>query len=33
MWARLVIFPSLSRYKPGQSPGFQAKPEPEHHYS
>jgi hypothetical protein len=26
MWARLAIFQSLSRYKPGQRPGFQAKP-------
>ena len=30
-WARLMNFQGRSRYKPGQRPGFQAKPEPAHH--
>ena len=30
--AWLMILPGPSRLKPGQSRGFQAKPEPAHHY-
>ena len=30
--AWLMILPNLSRLKPGQSQGFQAKPRPAHHY-
>jgi hypothetical protein len=33
LWARLTISSSQSHLKPGQSRGFQAKPEPAHHYS
>ena len=32
LWARLKISSSPSHLKPGQSQGFQAKPEPAHHY-
>jgi len=32
LWAWLTIFSSPSRLKPGQSWGFQAKPELAHHY-